>query len=87
MFLSVIDNLTFRVLAGYLVEANLEPVDGSNLCILLRLFQSQPQTGSASAETLENDMQGFARIVIQDRCKLFLGLVCNRHCLPFLSRT
>ncbi len=57
MRLAVVDDLPFGELSGQRIEAQLETVNGLDLHIILRLFQSQPQAGPPSAEALKDDVQ------------------------------
>jgi hypothetical protein len=45
----------------------------------LRLIQSQPQTGPASAESLKNDPQGLPGVFVEDAGKHPFGLFGDFH--------
>jgi hypothetical protein len=53
--------ITFDIL-GY---QDIKPFDLDRFLILMRLIQSQPQTGSASTESLECNTQIFPGVVIK----------------------
>jgi len=70
------------------VDHQLDIIDDHNLFFLFQLFQSQSQTGTASAKTFEDDPHIFSGIFCQQFPELVTGAICHRqHRLsPFLVK-
>lgn len=57
----------------------LNTVQTQSVIIFIRLIQSQPQTGAASAKAFKNQPQHLAGVLGQNRLQSRLSCICDLH--------
>lgn len=79
----MIDDSILYVGTDQIIHEKVNFIDPNRLILFLWLFQSQSQTGTASAKPLKGHPKLLSRILAQYLLKLFSGFFGNFHDVSF----